>query len=375
MERRAVRAVLRLLTPASDPACSRAPGTSKLVRMIAEPEPAMTDPDPLPPFDAVVIGRNEGGRLAACLRAVLREARQVVYVDSGSTDGSPVTASALGAEVIDLDPAQPFTAARGRNAGFQALAATPLGRAHHVQFIDGDCVMEPGWPQQALRFLALNPDAGLVFGRQYEKHPDASIFNRMTDWEWDKPLGDQVFCAGCLMVRAEALDAINGYRAGMIAGEDDDMCMRMQAAGWQTWRIEGAMTEHDARLLSFGAWWRRMVRAGHSFAELGRLHGAHGAGAATRRQRTRALVWAVVLPVLAVVGAALWWPLVALIAALYAASLARQTWRFRQRGFGPGDACKAAALLLASKFATVQGMATYHFRRLRGQGPRLIEYR
>ncbi len=58
-------------------------------------------PAPLPaadahPVDAVVIGRNEGARLIACLRSLQGQVRRVVYVDSGSTDGSAQAAAALG---------------------------------------------------------------------------------------------------------------------------------------------------------------------------------------------------------------------------------------------------------------------------------------
>ena len=37
---------------------------------------------------AVVIGRNEGRRLEVCLRSVAKQLQDVVYVNSGSTDGS-----------------------------------------------------------------------------------------------------------------------------------------------------------------------------------------------------------------------------------------------------------------------------------------------
>ena len=71
--------------------------------------------------DAVVIGRNEGERLRICLQSVIGQVRRVVYVDSGSTDGSVALAQSLGARVVQLDLAQPFTAARARNAGWRAL--------------------------------------------------------------------------------------------------------------------------------------------------------------------------------------------------------------------------------------------------------------
>ena len=67
------------------------------------------------PVDAVVIGRNEGERLRACLASLQMQVGRVIYVDSGSTDGSADMARDMGAEVIRLDMAQPFTAARARN--------------------------------------------------------------------------------------------------------------------------------------------------------------------------------------------------------------------------------------------------------------------
>lgn len=315
-------------------------------------------------FDAVVIGRNEGARLLRALAAAQAVARQVVYVDSGSTDGSADAARALGVRVIELDPARPFTAARGRNAG---LAALP--EAEFVQFIDGDCILEAGWPARALAHLHDHPRAGLVFGRQYEAAPNASIYNWMTDWEWNKPLGPDTFCAGCLMVRADALRGIGSYAETLIAGEDDDMCHRMQAAGWQTWCIDALMTEHDARLLTLAPWWRRSLRAGHSYAELGVLHGAASG------QRRRALVWGGLVPLTLLGGAILWWPLAIGALAVSALSMLRQFNRFRAQGLGLRRAAQAAGLLMLSKSAEAAGMASYWLARLQGRRRRLIEYK
>ena len=92
----------------------------------------------------VAIGRNEGARLVRCLDSVCDGQRPVVYVDSGSTDGSVAAAEARGALVVALDMAQPFSAARARNAGWRTLlAAHPNLDA--VQFVDGDCEVVAGW--------------------------------------------------------------------------------------------------------------------------------------------------------------------------------------------------------------------------------------
>src|SRR6187549_2413311 len=69
----------------------------------------------------VAIGRNEGERLQRCIRSLPTDIGLVVYVDSGSADGSAQFARQHGAEVVDLDMSRAFTAARARNAGVERL--------------------------------------------------------------------------------------------------------------------------------------------------------------------------------------------------------------------------------------------------------------
>ena len=59
----------------------------------------------------VAIGRNEGARLQQCLMSVVDCVAWVVYVDSGSTDGSVAFAKSVGVDVVQLDMSKPFTAA------------------------------------------------------------------------------------------------------------------------------------------------------------------------------------------------------------------------------------------------------------------------
>src|SRR5215218_5835297 len=99
-------------------------------------------------YAAVVIGRNEGVRLKRCVASV-RTAEIVVYVDSGSSDGSADWARTQGVEVVELDTSVPFTAARARNAGFERLghlASTP----EFVEFVDADCEIDANWPAEAI---------------------------------------------------------------------------------------------------------------------------------------------------------------------------------------------------------------------------------
>lgn len=74
-----------------------------------------------PPFGVVAIARNEGERLRHCLESLRPSGASIVYVDSGSTDGSVATARGLGVSVVELDLTHPFTAARARNEGLARL--------------------------------------------------------------------------------------------------------------------------------------------------------------------------------------------------------------------------------------------------------------
>ena len=70
-------------------------------------------------------------------------------------------AEALGAEVVRLDMTRPFTAARARNAGLALVA-----EADFIQFVDGDCVLDPGWIPVSTAFLEAHPDVAVACGRR-----------------------------------------------------------------------------------------------------------------------------------------------------------------------------------------------------------------
>src|SRR5260221_10812719 len=178
-------------------------------------------------FGIVAIGRNEGERLKRCLRSLPATAR-VIYVDSGSTDGSEIWARDFGAEVVHLDLSTRFTAARARNAGFRRLLEL-APQITCVQFIDGDCELASEWPASAIAFLRDHADVAAVFGRRREKNPDRSIYNKLCDWEWDGQAGDARACGGDVMMLATALHSVGGYRESLIAGEEPEVCLRLRA--------------------------------------------------------------------------------------------------------------------------------------------------
>ena len=222
---------------------------------------------------AVVIGRNEGDRLIRCLASLKGHFASIVYVDSGSTDGSVTVARSAGAIVVELDMTVPFTAARGRNAGVTHLFSHNID-PDFIQFIDGDCELHPSWIDTASAFMKGAPDVAVACGRRRERNPEGTIYNWLIDLEWNTPLGEADACGGDALVRSEALLAAGGYNPDLIAGEEPELCLRLRQAGWKIWRIDAEMTLHDADIRRFGQWWLRMRRGGHSYAEGAFLHGA-----------------------------------------------------------------------------------------------------
>jgi GT2 family glycosyltransferase len=318
----------------------------------------------------VVIGRNEGERLARCLAALAGLPDPVVYVDSGSSDGSAARAAALGAEVVELDASAPFTAARGRNAGVRHLRERHP-QLEFVQLLDGDCEPQPAWLAAGEAFLAAHPDVAMVCGRLRERHPEASPYNRLAQREWDGPPGEIADCGGNAMVRVDAFERLGGFDAGMIAGEEPELCLRLRRAGYRIVRLADEMAVHDAAIFGFRQWWRRQVRSGHSYAEI-----------LERQAPPRERYWVRKLASIVAWGGLL--PLAALAPApatrggsLLLLGLYGVLWLRLLRHAGDGrDAALYATACTLGKFAELQGVLRFAWNRfVRRRSGGLIEYK
>ena len=321
------------------------------------------------PFGIVTIGRNEGDRLKRCLQSLPPNA-PVVYVDSGSTDGSDLWARDFGAQLIRLDHSIPFTAARARNAGFRRLIDT-LPDLFFVQFIDGDCELCQGWLNTGIAFLCAHDQVAAAFGRLRERHPELSIYNRLCDWEWEGEPGETSSFGGIVILRASALKAANGYREDVIAGEEPELGVRLRRAGWQFWRLNDNMATHDAAMLRFWQWWRRNQRSGYAFA-----NGAHLHGAPPERhwvwESQRARLWGLWLPLLCLAAGIVVTPWGFLSFVVYPAQLLRQT--MRETGDFRARITKAFFQLLG-RFPEALGQLEFLRDRLFGRPNQLIEYK
>ncbi len=222
--------------------------------------------DAHPPIGVVIIGINVKAYIGDCIRSV-QTARypldrlQIVYVDGGSSDGSPDLARSLaGVQVVELrDPAP--TPGRGRNAGFRVLN-TPL-----IQFLDADTVLDPLWFEKALPFFKKGVAA--VCGRRLERYPQKNLYHMIGNAEWTYEEGPCRYFGGDALVLRSVLEETGGYDADLGAGEDPELSCRIRQKGWVIYRIPEDMTTHDLNMTRFRQYLKRAYRTGHAYAEVG----------------------------------------------------------------------------------------------------------
>lgn len=325
----------------------------------------------------VTIGRNEGDRLVNCLRSLkkaLPENAPIVYVDSGSTDGSIKKAEEMGIIVINLDLSIPFTAARARNTGWEYIVKN-YPTIEYIQFLDGDCELNTDWLSIAVERLETEAKLAIVCGRRREKYPQSTTYNSLIDMEWNTPIGEAKACGGDALIKTEALKQVGGYNPTLICGEEPEMCIRLREKGWKIERIDAEMTRHDAAMSKFGQWWKRLTRSGWAVAQGYALHGNPPENY-MNKQHTSGYLWGLIIPIisLSLVGITKGFSLLLL------SGYGLLMWKiYRYRLLNFDDSQKQARLYgfwcVVSKFPQLVGQCQYWWYKFTKKQATIIEYK
>jgi O-antigen biosynthesis protein len=221
-----------------------------------------------PKISVIVCTFNGSGTLSQCLESLLRldyVNYEVIVVNDGSTDTTAKIAQSYGFRVIT-------TANRGlssaRNTGLKAATG------EIVAYIDDDAYADPHW----LRYLAgtfmntrhvgvggpnIAPPGDGTIAECVAHSPGNPVHILLSDSEAEH-------IPGCNMAfRKAALEAIGGFDPQFrLAGDDVDVCWRLQQKGWTLGYSPGAMVWHHRRN-SIRAYWRQQHNYGkaESFLE------------------------------------------------------------------------------------------------------------
>jgi O-antigen biosynthesis protein len=261
---------------------------------------------PWPRVSVIVCTHNGSQTLPECLQGVRGLSYpdfELIVVDDGSSDESAQIARAHGATVVASEH-------RGLSAARNAGTARASGEI--VAFLDDDAYPDPDW----LRYLAallradghagvggpnLPPDDGLV-AECVALAPGGPIHVLVSDREAEH-------VPGCNMAfRKSALEEIGGFDERFrVAGDDVDICWRLQEAGWTLGFSAGAVVMHrrrdsvrrylkqqygygKAEALLERKWPSRYNRAGSSRWS-GRIYDSPANGTARRRPMVRYGIW------------------------------------------------------------------------------------
>ena len=185
-------------------------------------------------------------------------------VDDGSTDTTPAIAAEYNCRVISTV-----------NAGLSSARNVALGAAtgEIVAYIDDDAVPDPHW----LHYLAATfsqSDFAMVGGPNVVP-PDC---NKVADCVDNAPGGpihvlitdeEAEHLPGCNMaIRKSCLEAVGGFDPQFrVAGDDVDMCWRLQQHGWRLGFSPAAVVLHHRRD-SVRAYWKQQLGYGKAEALL-----------------------------------------------------------------------------------------------------------
>ena len=184
----------------------------------------------------VVPVHNGAPWIRATVAAILAQADgrplEVILVDDGSTDESPVILPALA-----LDDRVRVVSAAGRGAAAAINAGVRAAVHPIVCQVDQDVVVQPGWMHHLLADLA-EPDVGAAQG-YYVSAPDAALFGRAMNVDLEQRYAgirgrdtDHV-CTGNTAYRVDALRQVGLLDEELGYGYDNDVSYRLCDAGYR----------------------------------------------------------------------------------------------------------------------------------------------
>lgn len=306
-------------------------------------------------ISVIVIGKNEGPRLSACLESVRQAlgvlAHEIIYVDSCSADDSLERAREHGARCFLL-------AERDTTAGLGRYVGAKEARGEYLLFLDGDMRLCSGFAERAMMTMASGGYDGACGIREDIYMRDGRVVSRCENYFGCTQERIVPEFGGALFLSAEALDACGGWATDTVACEEAELHARLKAAGCRIVELPVPMILHTDTLRDS----RSVFRVLFSHRRLGEgqaLRCAMASGHArdyVRHEREKfafyALDWLCVLLLIAVLcGAGIW---------LLAAACFAQTLQI-----GYLIAQRRARAFVSQKlffFAFPCGLFTYHTR-------------
>lgn len=196
-------------------------------------------------LSVVLISKNQEWNTPRLVESVLREtarfsSREIVLVDSASTDRTTEIAAGYPISVLKLCPEQRLTAAAGRYVGYKRTTGDL------VLFLDGDMELCEGWLDQALDVMHSRSNVAVICGRVIDR-PKAIHTPAVEHLEAlgtdaagvDVPQG-----GGAAMYRRSVLERVGTFNPYLYSDEEPELCLRVRHAGYGVLRLPRPIAFH-----------------------------------------------------------------------------------------------------------------------------------
>jgi glycosyltransferase involved in cell wall biosynthesis len=220
----------------------------------------------LPGVSVVVIGRNEEENLSECFRSIFAidyppEKLEVIYVDTGSSDGSLEIARKFGVKIAEEFSEFP-TPGLARNRGIE--------EAKHeiIHFVDGDMTLDNEYLKHAVKILG-EDNIACVIGRVSERNARSNFFSRVLSYPWQKRQTGYINApgAGGTFLK-HVLIKLGGYNSGIRCGEETELGFRVIQAGYKIYMIGCDMGTHDYGINNMFDLFAQSFTMGKSFGKM-----------------------------------------------------------------------------------------------------------
>lgn len=195
----------------------------------------------------VLISRNQAWNIGRLIESILREtesleAREILLVDSASTDETTKIAASYPIDVVRLRDDQPLTPAAGRYLGFRRTSA------EFVLYLDGDMELCSGWLELGLAAMEAAPDLAVLTGDLREVLPSAAAGPKDPPPPADgATLEDVRHSGGAALHRRTAVEEVGGFNPFLHSDEEPDLCIRVRHAGHRVAHIDRPIAYHYSR--------------------------------------------------------------------------------------------------------------------------------
>lgn len=209
-------------------------------------------------ISVVIPVRNRARELATCLASLQKQTleHECIVVDQGSTDGTPEVARSFGATVVSVDAA---TVGAMRNHGVR------IATGEMIAFMDSDHEVMADWLETGVNALMFSEDRGIVGSRYLGPTPGTWVtrawaIHRLRN---SSPAEVTWLSSGNMFIRKKDLDAVGGFREGLIATEDVDLCYRVRAQGKTIYCDPSIRSIHHGEPSTVSAFFQKQVWRGN----------------------------------------------------------------------------------------------------------------